>query len=180
MWLAMCARSPEGPTVSGAASKAAWPAGRGRAFCPSAPLWWDPTWSPVSSSGALSTGQTWSCWSGSRGGHKDDPRAGASLLWGKAERVGAVQPGEGCGKIFQYVKGAYKKDWDRLFSRACCNRTRCNGFKLKEGRFGLDLRKTFLTQRVERHWHRLPREVVDAPSLETFKARLDGALSNLI
>ncbi|KAK4824781.1 hypothetical protein QYF61_019207 [Mycteria americana] len=33
---------------------------------------------------------------------------------------------------------------------------------------------------VVKHWHRLPREVVDAPSLETFKARLDRALSNLI
>ncbi|KFQ92159.1 hypothetical protein Y956_05737, partial [Nipponia nippon] len=55
-----------------------------------------------------------------------------------------------------------------------------NGFKLKEGRFGLDLRKKFLTVRVVRHWHRLPREAVDAPSLEVFKARLDGALSNLV
>jgi len=34
--------------------------------------------------------------------------------------------------------------------------------------------------RVVKHWHRLPREVGDAPSLETLKARLDGALSNLI
>jgi len=34
--------------------------------------------------------------------------------------------------------------------------------------------------RVVKHWHRLPREVVEAPSLETLKARLDGALSNLI
>jgi len=34
--------------------------------------------------------------------------------------------------------------------------------------------------RVVKHWHRLPREVVDPPSLETFKVRLDGALSNLI
>ncbi|KFQ98066.1 hypothetical protein Y956_10906, partial [Nipponia nippon] len=55
-----------------------------------------------------------------------------------------------------------------------------NGFKLKEGRFRLDIRKKFFTVRVAKHWHRLPREVVDAPSLETFKARLDGALSNLI
>ncbi|KFW81976.1 hypothetical protein N305_12873, partial [Manacus vitellinus] len=55
-----------------------------------------------------------------------------------------------------------------------------NGFKLKEGRFRLDLRRKFFTMRVVRHWHRLPREVADAPSLETFKARLDGALSNLI
>ncbi|KFP50174.1 hypothetical protein N323_12460, partial [Cathartes aura] len=54
------------------------------------------------------------------------------------------------------------------------------GFKLKEGSFGLDIRKKFFTMRVMRHWNRLPREAVDAPSLEVFKARLDGALSNLV
>ncbi|KFW65118.1 hypothetical protein AS28_11751, partial [Pygoscelis adeliae] len=81
---------------------------------------------------------------------------------------------------YQYLKGTYKKDGDKLFSRACCDRTRGNGFKLKEGRFRLDIRKNFFTLRVVKHWHGLPREVVDAPSLETFKVRLDGALSNLI
>ncbi|KFM09028.1 hypothetical protein AS27_14835, partial [Aptenodytes forsteri] len=81
----------------------------------------------------------------------------------------------------QYLKGAYKKDGGKLFSRACCDRARGNGFKLKGGRFRLDRRKKFFTLRVVKHWHRLPtREVVDAPSLETFKVRLDGALSNLI
>ncbi|KFQ39656.1 hypothetical protein N332_02634, partial [Mesitornis unicolor] len=55
-----------------------------------------------------------------------------------------------------------------------------NGFKLEEGRFRLDIRRTFFTVRVVRHWHRLPREVVDAPSLEVFKARLDRALGNLV
>jgi len=40
---------------------------------------------------------------------------------------------------FQHLKGAYKKDGDRLFNRACSNRTRGNGFKLKEGRFRLDI-----------------------------------------
>jgi len=79
----------------------------------------------------------------------------------------------------QYMNGAYKKDEDKLFSRACCN-TRGNGLKLKEGRFRLDIRKRFFTMRVVKHWHGLYREVVDAPCLDTFKARLDGALSNLI
>ncbi|KFP16790.1 hypothetical protein Z169_05460, partial [Egretta garzetta] len=55
-----------------------------------------------------------------------------------------------------------------------------DGFKLNQGMFRLDIRKKFFTMRVVKHWNRLPREVVVAPSLETFKARLDGALSSLI
>ena len=49
-----------------------------------------------------------------------------------------------------------------------------------EGRFRPDVGKKFFTVRVVRHWNRLPREAVDAPSLAVFKARLDGALSNLV
>jgi len=55
-----------------------------------------------------------------------------------------------------------------------------NGFKLEEGRFRLDIRKKFFTERVVRRWNRLLREVLDAPSLETFKTRLDEVLSNFL
>jgi len=80
---------------------------------------------------------------------------------------------------FQWLKGAREKDGDKLFGRACRDKTRDNGFKLREGRFRLDIRKKLFTMRVVKHWNRLPGEVVDVPSLETFN-RLDGALSNLI
>ncbi|GAB0178291.1 hypothetical protein GRJ2_000294400 [Grus japonensis] len=81
---------------------------------------------------------------------------------------------------FQYLKGAYRKAGEGLFIRECSDRTRGNGFKLKEGRFRLNIRKKFFNVRLMRHWNRLPREAVDAPSLEVFKARLDGALDNLV
>ncbi|KGL90012.1 hypothetical protein N301_04705, partial [Charadrius vociferus] len=75
---------------------------------------------------------------------------------------------------FQYLKGAYRRAGKGLFTRACSDRMRGNGFKLEEGRFRLNIRKKFFTLRVVRHWNRLPREVVEAPSLE-FKA-----LGNLV
>jgi len=81
---------------------------------------------------------------------------------------------------FQYLKGTYKKDGDKLFSKACCERTRGSGFKLKEGRFTLDIRKKSFAMRVVKHWHRLPIDMIRAPSLETFEVTLDGALSNMI
>ncbi|KFO65232.1 hypothetical protein N302_01847, partial [Corvus brachyrhynchos] len=55
-----------------------------------------------------------------------------------------------------------------------------NGLKLQKSRFSLDIRKKLFTVRVVKHWSRLSREAVDAPSLEVFKARLGGALSNLV
>jgi len=81
---------------------------------------------------------------------------------------------------FQYLKGAYRKDGENNISRACCDRKRSNGFKLRKCRFRLHTRKEFFTIRVVKHWNRLPREVVEGPSLETFEARLDGALSILV
>ena len=57
---------------------------------------------------------------------------------------------------FQYLKGAYRKDGEGLFIRECSDRTRSNIFKMKEGRFKLDIRKKFFTMGVVRHWKRLP------------------------
>ena len=103
----------------------------------------------------------------------------------RAERIGlfSLEKRRVLGDLiaaFHYFKWAYKKGEDKLFSRAYCYKTRGSGFKLKETRFRLGIRKKVFTLRVMKHWNRLPKEVVDAPSLETFKARLDRALSNLI
>jgi len=52
---------------------------------------------------------------------------------------------------FQYLKGTYRKEGENLFSKACCDRTRSNGFKLRKGRFRLDVRKKFFMMRVLKH-----------------------------
>ena len=95
-----------------------------------------------------------------------------------------MQPGQGKARgdltaVFQYLKGGCKKERNRLFSRVCCDRTRENGFKLKE-RDTLTRYKVFTKgTRVVKHYNRLPSEVVDALSLETFEVRLDWALCTL-
>ena len=102
-----------------------------------------------------------------------------------AERVGAVQPGEekAAGRSYCSLpvpEGAYKKAGEGLFTSIGRDRTRDNNFTLKQVRFISGIRKKVFPMRVVRPWNSLPRAVVGAPSLEVFKAKLDGTLSNLV
>jgi len=55
---------------------------------------------------------------------------------------------------FQYLKEAYRKNGEGVFTRLCSDRARGNGCKLKKGRFRLDFRKKFFTMRMVKHWNR--------------------------
>lgn len=78
---------------------------------------------------------------------------------------------------FLYFKEVYRKDGEKLFTVTCSGRTGSNYFKLKEGRFELNIRKSTLMM-VVKYWNWLLREAVVAPSLKVFQVRLDGVLSD--
>jgi len=58
--------------------------------------------------------------------------------------------------------------------------TRGNGHKMKRKKLHLNMRKNFFTLRVTEYLHRLPRDLMESPSLEIFKTCLKAVLCNLL
>jgi len=82
--------------------------------------------------------------------------------------------------VHNYLEGGWREVGVGLFFQVTSDRMRGDGLKLHQGRFRWGNRKKFFTESVVRHWTRLPREVVESPSLEGFRNHADVALGDMV
>jgi len=82
--------------------------------------------------------------------------------------------------LYSFLRRGSGEGGAELFYLEFSDSTHGNGSKLHQGRFRLDIKKHVFTERVVKHWKRLPREVVNASSLSVFQTHLNSALNTIL
>lgn len=108
-------------------------------------------------------------------GAEAEVRPGCECHWPVQSAVGVSR---GSQLLYSYLKGSCSEVLNCF--QVSCDRMRGNSPKLCQGRFSLDIRNNLFTEKVTKHWNRLPRSVFELPSLKVFKRHVDVTLSDMV